>query len=86
MYFILAHHIDSTYLPTYIPTGLPLEETYPYEGTQGRCKNTPVVEGTQVIAYNDVPPNDDDAFTAAIAKQPVSVAIEADERQFQVGR
>ncbi|KAM3567956.1 hypothetical protein VYU27_009911 [Nannochloropsis oceanica] len=65
--------------------GLTLESDYPYEGTEGRCKlSVDLVEGTEVTGYRDVEGGNDSAFVVALAKQPLSVAIEADERAFQV--
>ena len=37
-----------------------------------------------IDGYEDVPPNDEKALQQAVAAQPVSVAIEADERAFQL--
>ena len=34
-------------------------------------------------SYYDVPANDEDALKQAVARQPVSVAIEADQKVFQ---
>ena len=34
--------------------------------------------------YEDVPPNDEAALMKAVANQPVSVAVEADQRAFQL--
>ena len=37
-----------------------------------------------MTGYSDVEGGNDSAFVVALAKQPLSVAIEADERAFQV--
>jgi KDEL-tailed cysteine endopeptidase len=42
------------------------------------------VQSSDVKTYVDVEPNSDDAFMLALSKQPVSVAIEADQREFQL--
>lgn len=34
--------------------------------------------------YEDVPPNDEESLKKAVFNQPVSVAIEADQREFQL--
>ena len=54
---------------------------YPYTATDGTCtKCTPVVS---ISSCADVEPNNQLALKSAVAKQPVSVAIEADTRYFQ---
>ncbi len=44
-------------------------------------KNAHVVT---IDGYEDVPANDDDALKKAVANQPVSIAIEAGGRDFQL--
>jgi C1A family cysteine protease len=69
--------------------GLCEEADYPYvSGTtktagtcQTSCRN---VAGSDIIKYVDVEQASDSAMMAALAKQPVSVAIEADQREFQL--
>ena len=39
---------------------------------------------SQVTNYTDVPQMDEDALMVAVAQQPVSVAVEADKRAFQL--
>jgi C1A family cysteine protease len=63
------------------------ESSYPYEGKQGTCNVTECEIGIpagSVTGYYDVPSNDEKALMEAVAQQPVSVAIEADQRVFQV--
>ncbi|TMW60811.1 hypothetical protein Poli38472_000853 [Pythium oligandrum] len=61
--------------------GLCSEDEYKYEGKQGVCRKCkPIVK---VTGYQDVDANDEQALMAAVAQQPVSVAIEADQREFQ---
>lgn len=69
--------------------GLCLEKDYPYVSgttkTAGSCQTTcKSVEGTDIQTFVDVTPNSDDAFITALNRQPVSVAIEADQREFQL--
>ncbi|KAK1301118.1 Oryzain alpha chain [Acorus calamus] len=65
--------------------GIDTEEDYPYKANDGRCdtnrKNARVVS---IDGYEDVPVNDEKALQKAVASQPVSVAIEAGGRDFQL--
>ncbi|KAK7250998.1 hypothetical protein RIF29_33843 [Crotalaria pallida] len=65
--------------------GLDTEQDYPYQGIDGKCdptrKNAKVVT---IDGYEDVPPYDEKALKNAVAHQPVSVAIEASGRAFQL--
>ncbi|WOK98259.1 hypothetical protein Cni_G06969 [Canna indica] len=65
--------------------GIDTEEDYPYKGYDGQCdqnkKNAKVVK---IDNYEDVPENDENALKKAVANQPVSVAIEAGGRDFQL--
>merc|ERR1712196_128818 len=49
----------------------------------GTCKKTCSNKVT-LTGFEDVPSKDEDALAAAVAKQPVSVAIEADKQAFQL--
>lgn len=63
--------------------GLTTEQAYPYKGTDGTCKNrVKNVPGTVVTKHTDVASNEK-ALMSAVLKQPVSVAIEADQMGFQ---
>jgi len=63
------------------------EESYPYEAKKDECKadscTTGIASGA-VTGYKDVESEDLDALTEAVAQQPVSIAIEADQRAFQL--
>lgn len=65
--------------------GIDSEEDYPYRAADQKCdqyrKNAKVVS---IDGYEDVPENDEAALKKAVAKQPVSVAIEAGGRAFQL--
>ncbi|KAG2575230.1 hypothetical protein PVAP13_7KG422300 [Panicum virgatum] len=65
--------------------GIDTEEDYPYKGTDNRCdvnrKNAKVVT---IDSYEDVPVNSEKSLQKAVANQPVSVAIEASGRAFQL--
>jgi len=66
--------------------GLCSEEDYPYEAKQGnvcnpmKCTDVP---GSIVQTFYDVPPGDEKNLLAALAMQPISVAIQADQFVFQ---
>ena len=69
--------------------GLCLEADYPYFSgdTQdsGTCKKTcTVYPGSDIVKYVDVAPSDDAQMMAALTQQPVAIAIEADQREFQL--
>ena len=67
--------------------GLCTESDYPYTSGTGQAANCSssctVVPGSVVTAHTDVDKNED-ALKSAVAKQPVSVAIEADQQSFQL--
>jgi C1A family cysteine protease len=69
--------------------GLCSETAYPYVSgttkTAGTCqKSCQNLVGSNVVSYVDVAQASDSAMMTALAKQPVSVAIEADQREFQL--
>lgn len=65
--------------------GMDSEGDYPYLGVASRCdpsrKNAKVVS---IDGYEDVLPYDEKSLKKAVAHQPVSVAIEAGGRAFQL--
>ena len=69
--------------------GLCTESAYPYNSgttkTGGSCDTTcTVVEGSEVKDFVDVTPSSDDAMMTALSLQPVSIAIQADQKSFQL--
>lgn len=69
--------------------GLCTEQDYPYTSgttkTSGECNpSCDMVDGSQITGFVDVPQNSDDAMMQALSKQPVSIAIQADQRDFQL--
>lgn len=63
------------------------ESSYPYTAKDGKCgesKCSVAIPKGSVTGYFDVPVNDDKALMEAVAQQPVSVAIEADQMSFQL--
>ena len=55
--------------------------SYPYTAKDGTCQKCTAV--AQISSCSDVKPNDQVSMKAAVAQQPVAVAIEADTRYFQ---
>ena len=65
-----------------IKNGMCTEEDYSYDGKQGDCKScNPVVK---ISNCKDVSPNNQLELREAVSLGPVSVAIEADTRTFQL--
>jgi cathepsin L len=63
--------------------GLATEASYPYEGVDGTCASKGKKFVSPITTFKDVTSGDEDALLAAVAQQPVSVAIEADQSAFQ---
>lgn len=68
--------------------GLCTESSYPYVSgntkTAGSCQHTcPIVSGSSISRHVDVSKTDN-SLMSALTQQPVSVAIEADQRDFQL--
>ena len=69
--------------------GLCTEQAYPYFSgttkTNGACqKSCSIVSGSDISSTVSVSANSDNAMMTALAQQPVSVAIEADQSSFQL--
>jgi C1A family cysteine protease len=69
--------------------GLCTEDTYPYTSgktqTEGKCQTTcEKVSKSAVSSVTYVQVNSDNAMMTALSKQPVSIAIEADQKEFQL--
>lgn len=68
--------------------GLCLDTEYPYvSGTTTKretCQKCDNYYNSNIINYIDILPNSDNAMMTALSFQPVSVAIEADQRDFQL--
>lgn len=65
--------------------GLCKASDYPYQAAKGQCKEDDCtnVEGSGLFSFEDVPPSDPDAMMAALVKQPVSIAIQANQPGFR---
>jgi len=64
--------------------GLCTEASYPYTGQDGTCQSSSCTSAATISGYTDVPQNSENALMSAVAQQPVSVAIEADQSAFQL--
>jgi len=67
--------------------GICSEDDYPYtaaSGKSGKCHTPKCKPAVTIEGFVDVPHNDEKALQAAVAQQPVSVAIEADKSVFQL--
>ncbi|KAL5562313.1 hypothetical protein UlMin_032060 [Ulmus minor] len=64
--------------------GLHKEDDYPYLMEEGKCEEKKgETEVVTISGYHDVPENDEQSLLKALAHQPISVAIEASNRDFQ---
>jgi len=62
---------------------LELESAYPYTARDGTCKYVSSKGQGKVRSYHDVQQGSPSQLKAAIAQQPVAIAIEADQAAFQ---
>lgn len=65
-----------------IDNGLCSEEEYPYEGTEEKCMGCKEI--INITDYKDVIPNNEDILKRVVNQQPVSVAIQANLKSFQL--
>lgn len=64
--------------------GLATEDAYPYAERNNDCESDKLGRDAVTISgYETVPRNDEDSLRAAVANQPVSVAIDAGSYEFQ---
>ncbi len=69
--------------------GLCTEASYPYVSgttkTAGTCQKTcSLVSGSKIVSSTAVSANSDNAMMTALAQQPISVAVQANQRDFQL--
>jgi len=64
--------------------GIDTEASYPYTASVGKCKYTVANRGATVSGYSDVSAGSESALLNAVAKGPVSVAIDASHNSFQL--
>jgi C1A family cysteine protease len=67
--------------------GLASESGYPYHGKEGSCRSSAAaVRVASISGHEDVPRNNEAALMAAVAHQPVSVAINGGDYVFKFYR
>lgn len=68
--------------------GICTEAAYPFnsgaDGISGSCRSTSCQSVLKITGYKRVPIMDESSLKSAVAQQPVSIAIEADHRSFQL--
>jgi cathepsin L len=64
--------------------GITTEDKYPYKGVGSTCKYTPDMKAWTISDCTEVTADKELAFRAAVALNPVSVAIEANHLSFQL--
>lgn len=65
-----------------IKNGLCSEKEYPYTAQEGSCEECDTV--VNITGYQDITNNNEKALKRVVAQQPVSVAIQANSRSFQM--
>jgi len=68
-------------------TAVCTEDSYPYKAKNGVCRQSGCEVGIPreaITGFRNVHPKDESALMEAVSKQPVSVAIEADQMVFQL--
>jgi C1A family cysteine protease len=67
-----------------VKQGLATDEAYPYTATgPNKCQAATKKAVVKPTGFQDVPTNSETALLTAIAQQPVSIAVEADQDSFQ---
>ena len=67
-----------------IDNGICSEDDYPYTASDDSCKSNSCQPVFKISGCKDVPSENELALKEAVAEQPVSVAIQADSRIFQL--
>jgi len=63
---------------------LPADACYPYTAQSGKCSHKcPPIKWCKVTGFKDITKGDEAAMMTAVNKQPLAVAIEADQSSFQ---
>ncbi|KAL3621658.1 Cysteine protease xcp2 [Castilleja foliolosa] len=63
--------------------GICKDDEYPYTAEKGTCTQKDKSELITITSFEDVPKNDEASLLKALSKQPLSVAIEASQIDFQ---
>jgi len=63
--------------------GLMTEAAYPYTARNGTCKFEKSEAQVTISGYKDVTPKSESQLMAAVAKQPVSIAVQANQLSWQ---
>lgn len=63
--------------------GITTESAYPYTGKDGTCSSSGKSNAAKISKFVDVPEGSQAQLKAAVAQQPVSVAVEADQFSWQ---
>ena len=63
--------------------GLMTEADYPYTAADGTCKFEKSKVAATIEAYKDVTPKSESQLMAAVAQQPISIAVEANQLSWQ---
>merc|ERR1712210_328721 len=64
--------------------GLMTEADYPYTAADGTCKFEKSKVAATIEAYKDVTPKSESQLMAAVAQQPISIAVEANQLSWQL--
>ena len=65
-----------------IQNGICSEEEYPYTAEEGQCQDCKNV--VNITSFQDITSNNEKALKRVVSQQPVSVAIQANTRSFQM--
>lgn len=67
-----------------VDNGLCLNISYPYEGIDDNCEKKDCKSVVKINNYTNIVNNDEKVLKRAVYQQPVSVAIQANKRSFQL--
>ena len=67
-----------------IDKGLCTNLSYPYQASDQECQSDQCQSVVNLSSYGDLTPNDESNLRKGVAQQPVSVAIQANKRSFQL--
>ncbi len=67
-----------------IDNGLCTNLSYPYQAINQECQKDQCTSVVNLTEYGDLKPNDEKNLKRGVAQQPVSVAIQANKRSFQL--